>query len=230
MRRSLDLTQEQAAEKAGIVANTWRRYEWGQRNLPLDKLEDLANSLGFTVEDVLRLRTEVMQTDTIAPMRVGFEVGRPLVGIAELPLRGKVQAGAWLETDDLDQSEPQSFPVAADRRYPHAPQWLSMVVGDSVDQLGIFDGDLAQFVDAIAIDYKPRHGDVVEAERLRFDGALRELTIKQVEIDQDGAVRLWPRSNNPKWKDPLVLDHGAEGEDGIEVRVRGVLLRSIRSY
>lgn len=155
---------------------------------------------------------------------------------ATLPLRSDVQAGAWLEIDDLDQREPLLMPAPVDPRFPQAAQWLSRVRGDSMNALtnsqgasvGILDGDLVQVVDAIAIGYVPRTGDVVEAERSRFDGREREITLKQVEITADGQQLLWPRSTNPRWREPLQLHDGNPDDQGVVVRVRGKVLQVLR--
>jgi len=68
---------------------------------------------------------------------------------------------------------------------------------------------------------------VVEVERIRFQGRERELTLKQVELTPKGVV-LWPRSTNPRWKQPLhILADGDAGDD-VEVRIRGWVIKLIR--
>jgi len=147
---------------------------------------------------------------------------------ADMIIRDRVQAGAWLAADDTDQGGPRKYPFARDPRFPHADQWLSEVVGDSVDKLGVFNGDLVHCVDVEGAGWALQSDALVEIERLRFNGAERELSIKQVEITPQG-VLFWPRSSNPRWQEPLSLTEGAEGEE-IEVRVRGLVLKSIRIF
>lgn len=60
-----------------------------------------------------------------------------------------------------------------------------------------------------------------------YCGALREVTLKEVEITPE-AILLWPRSTNPKWSDPVQLDDGA-GDD-VEVQVTGLLVQAIRRF
>lgn len=227
LRHRADLTQEAAAERAGVATISWRRYETAERPLSTEKLAQLAESIGFTIDDALDSRSEVAADGGRRGARTAPMPGSPPAG---LPIRDRVQAGAWLMADDADQRDAPTFATPRDPRYPHADQWLSTVVGDSVDLLRIFDGDLVQCVDAIAIDYVPRNGDIVEVERTRFQGAERELTIKQVEIGEDGVARLWPRSSNPRWRQPIELLKDGDGPDHVEVRVRGLVVRSIRSF
>ncbi|HZV85889.1 MAG TPA: helix-turn-helix domain-containing protein [Brevundimonas sp.] len=231
LRKRADMTQEQAADAYGVVVNSWRRYEWGQRDLSFDQLAKLAEAVQSTREELIALRTELLggepgreqsvRGNAVLPFptRPQFEEG--------LPIRDRVRAGAWYQADDTDQEEPKRFPAARDGRYPHADQWMSEVEGDSANRLGIHSGDLVHCVDAIAINYQPTTDDIVEVERLRFGGAERELTIKQIEVTADG-VLLWPRSTNAKWQQPLVLTDGvAEGEE-IEVRIRAKVISFTR--
>ena len=149
----------------------------------------------------------------------------PTVG--DLPLIGPVRAGAWLEMDDTSQGEPLRLAVALDRRYPHARQWLREVKGDSMNARGVNPGDLAHVVDFMGAGAELKSGQVVEVTRIRAGGALREVTLKEVEITTD-AVMLWPRSTNPKWSEPITLDDG-NGED-VEVQITGLLVQTIRRF
>lgn len=227
LRKRADMTQEQAAEAAGVVVQSWRRYEWGDRDLTYDQLATLAEAVGGTREDLLEqsaaITTAAGATIASLPPRA-----RPAEGPTTLPIRDRIQAGAWLPADDLDQSEPRRQAAATDPRFPYAEQWLSEVVGDSVDQLRIFSGDLVHCVDAIGISYFPKTGDVVEVVRRRFQGAERELTIKQVEVTADGDWLLWPRSSNPRWRDPLEITAGMREAEDSEIRIRGLVLAVVR--
>ena len=122
---------------------------------------------------------------------------------------------------------PRQHAHARDPRFPHAPQWLSEVIGDSVDQLGILDGDLIHCVDFEAAGVALQTGQIVEVERIRFGGQERELSVKQVEITPHG-VLLWPRSNNPRWGHPLSMTDGAD--DDVTVAIRGLVVQSIRRF
>lgn len=248
LRVRADLTQEQAAEKAGVATQSWRRYEWGERDLSLDKWMGLAEAIGFTGDDLQLERAAIgdgpalntaRMSSVLDAARGGTMVSfprafaNPTPELQFLTVRDRVQAGAWLAADDLAQDEPRTYPAVRDPRYPGARQWLSEVVGDSVNQLGIFSGDFVQIVDAIDIRYHPRTGDIVEVQRNRPSGE-RELTLKQVVVNDD-KVELWPRSTNPRWSEPLEIlvgaDLGLDAEEfGAEVRIRGLVLQSIRRF
>lgn len=147
--------------------------------------------------------------------------------LEDLPAIGPIQAGKWAEVDETAQDEPLFFSVVADRRYPHARQWLREVRGDSMNARGIVPGHLAHIVDFSEAGVNLNTGMIVEVTRSRDGGALREITLKEVEISPDG-IRLWPRSTNPRWKDPVVLDDGRSGD--IEVRITGLLLQAVQRF
>lgn len=199
------------------------------------------------VRDILSGKSRNARGDTMAKIaeHLGVAPGDLMTGIDAtptyttpelmvLPVRGVVQAGAWLEIEEDQAREPEELPAARDPRFPKAPQWLSVVRGDSMNALerdnrpaGIFDGDLVHCVDAVAIHYEPRTGDVVEVERVRFQGRERELTLKQVEVTP-GGVLLWPRSSNPRWQEPITYREG-DSED-VEVRIRGWVIGAMRRF
>lgn len=153
--------------------------------------------------------------------------GMPTAALAELPLIGPVQAGAWLALDDSSQEDPQMMAAALDRRYLHAKQWLREVRGDSMNARNIFPGDLVHLVDLISSGVSLNTGMIVEVTRSRDGGTLREITLKEVEVTDAGIV-LWPRSNNPRWKDPVRLDDDT-GSD-LDVEVTGLLIAKITRF
>ncbi len=234
MRKERGLSQQQAAEVAGLTRQNWQQYEAGERQAILrsDQQAVLAGALGGTRDELLQRAGQGRQGRTVMPLSFSYTELSP--GFSDdspgaMPIRDTVQAGSWREADDADQTQTPTHFQARDRRYPYADQWLSRVAGDSATALGIFDGDLIHCVDAIGISYSPKTGDIVEVERLRFGGQLRELTVKQVEVTQAG-ILLWPRSHNPKWKDPVLLHEGEDEVEHVEVRLRGLVVGSIRTF
>lgn len=230
-RKRIDITQEAAAARVPVVVQSWRRYEWGERNLDIGKLDAIAAALETTRDQILADQAEILGGPQ--PAIVRSFVDRPPARAAEpvgamLPIRDRLQAGAFRPADDFVQVS-RTYPAARDPRYPRAEQWLAEVVGDSVNQLGVLDGDLVQLVSAIDINYYPVTGDLVEVERVRFDGRERELSIKQVEVKETG-ILLWPRSTNPLWQEPLSLAEGTEEGEDFEVRIRAKVLSAIRRF
>lgn len=236
LRERASLSQTVAGERFGVSGQNFGKYERGQAPSIEQRSvqERLAMAVGSTREALLEERDRLAgvrsNVASIADRIIPRPDAIPVRHSALLPLRDRVQAGAWLLADDTAQVMGNGHPVGYDSRYPTAQQWLSAVSGDSVDQLGIFDGDLVHCVDAVDIRYHPRTGDLVEVERTRFQGSERELTLKQIELTPSG-VLLWPRSSNPRWQQPLDLTEGLEREDeDVVVRVRGLVVAVVRRF
>ncbi len=141
-----------------------------------------------------------------------------------LEVRYRARAGRWFELDSEEPPKQPAMAVVPDPRYAQWPQWLEQVEGDSAN-LKIPDGHFAHVVDAFEMGYEPKANDWVVVERRRDQGAIRERTIKQVAIDDQGRVVLWPRSTNPKWNKPVEMcDGGRPGEEGIEAFIVGLVI------
>lgn len=193
------------------------------------------------LRDILSGKSKNARGDTMAKIadHLGVSLQEFFVGIdapedgasaptlAELPLIGPVQAGAWLALDDTPQDEPKMISAAMDRRYPHARQWLREVRGDSMNARNIYPGDLAHMVDLIDSGVNLNTGMIVEVTRKRDGGALREVTLKEVEVTERGYV-LWPRSLSPRWSEPVVLNDG--GDSDVDVEITGLLIAKITRF
>lgn len=216
LRTKAGLSAAELAARVGRSESAVRNQENGTNGIPATLAKKYAQVLGVTAAAILY--------GDDAPSSQGPQP-------AMLPIRRRVQAGAWLTVDDTSQVPPRRYPAARDPRFA-ADQWLSEVVGDSMDALSdpapILEGDLVHCVDAVAIGYAPRTGDVVEAERLRFGGREVEVSLKQVVVTEKG-VELWPRSKNPRWREPLILLDGAPEEE-IEVRISGLVVGMLRRF
>lgn len=157
-----------------------------------------------------------------APPQVGSTKERQVVPHF-LSVRYRAQAGLWYEVDGDHEIEQVSHPVVPDPRYAEWPQWLELVVGDSANKR-IGDGEYAHVVDAIEMGFAPKTGKWVVVERRRAQGAIRERTIKQIEVTPEGEVLLCPRSTNPKWSEPISLTAGTKEGEEIEVEIVGLVI------
>lgn len=210
-RSNADLTVEQLAERVQKAASTVRAHENGQNGIKAPMADRYARALGVSPEWLLYGR--------------GADDRGQLPDLSELPLLQSIQAGAWLAVDESGQEEPELVPHAKDRAYPHARQWLREVQGDSMNAAGVLPGDLAHLVEFFGAGLE--NGMIVEVTRSRDDGALREITLKEVEVSERG-ILLWPRSTNPRWKDPIRLNDETSAD--IVVEVTGILVATTRRF
>lgn len=151
----------------------------------------------------------------------------PIASPQFLAVRYRAGAGIWHEVGDVQAFE-GVFPVTADPAYAGYSQWLERVVGDSMD-LEYPDGAYVHVVSTDDMAYSPRPGDHVILVRYRNDGQEIERTIKEV-VRSGRKLEFWPRSTNPRWKEPVLL-HGGDSDqiaDLHRVEVAGLVLGSYR--
>lgn len=124
---------------------------------------------------------------------------------------GEVAAGLWRDVDN-EEFEQFDFVALVDARWPVGSVFGFVVKGESINKKAS-DGDR---VVALMLDYAPRQfqtGDWVIVERVRHD--LRERTVKQVMWGGDNGWELWPRSDDPRYQEPLLL--GEHDNEAIHV-------------
>jgi transcriptional regulator with XRE-family HTH domain len=136
-------------------------------------------------------------------------------------VRGTIAAGVWLEHDDAPQMT-DDVPIIGGR-WSALEQWAYRVSGPSVDLLRIFDGDYVVCVPYFDARRWPTQDDVVVVERKR--GQTIERTVKQLVVTPSGC-ELWPRSSDPRYQAPLLVDKQGEGteEDGTTVEIVGLVI------
>ena len=232
MRRQ-GLNQTRLAERLGEKPQTISRWLLGQRGVLMrsDVQDRMLRAIGADREELVQ---ELIKIRGAPPPKLpndgrmvwaGGGGAMPVANDQLVPVRERIQPGAWMEPHDFAHDIDRSYPTLRDPRYPHADQWLAEVGGDGANLLCLNNGDLVHCVDAEAIGYYAKTGDVVVVERLRFEGTERELSLKQVESTAEG-VRLWPRSSNPRFQEPLALEDVA----GVKVRIRALVLVAIRRF
>jgi len=101
-----------------------------------------------------------------------------------------------------------------------------------MDAVGILDGMwvvAASFMDFTETFGDPENGSLVIVQRTRYQGAERELTVKEIRYYREH-YELHPRSTDPSYK-PIIVphDHKANG-DALEVQIVGVVLAATRVF
>jgi hypothetical protein len=158
----------------------------------------------------------------------GLEAAMPpsAQAVQMLPIRHRVQAGAWLQADLYRHHDYGEGPIPADPRLPVESQWLEEVVGESMNRV-LPSGALIHVFDAIAIDYTPRDGDLVVVERSRHQGREIERSVKQVRM-HGRSIEFIGNSNLPEFNEPIPYREGSE--DDVVVRIAGWVRHSILKH
>lgn len=127
---------------------------------------------------------------------------------------GEVAMGVWVEeTAYIEPHDP--VPMMNDPQFRGMKLFALRARGPSMNRI-IHDGDVVICVDKWELGKDIADEDIVVVVRTRSGGQMRETTLKQVEI-KDGKIRLWPRSDDPRFQSPIELNES--GERGVTVEI-----------
>lgn len=126
---------------------------------------------------------------------------------------GQVEAGAFREAVEWDQSSWYAIDVPVPHRFRRLAKALEMH-GPSMN-LEYPEGSIVIWVDML--DARPPiNGDHIIAYSHANDGTI-EATVKELRIEH-GKRWLWPRSTNPEHQAPVNVDEPGDGVDHIEIK------------
>lgn len=201
LRKKTGMTQQQLADLVGTSQPQIKKLEKGQRALTKQWAERLAPHLHVSPEEIM------------------FEKPLQKTEVVGLRVMGIIKAGDWKDISILgdDDTEPEVIQVARDPRFPRAEQYALRVEGDSMNEM-FADGAYVTCVDYADSGLYLKTGLILHVERTLAGTHLVETTLKEVKVLAGGKFALVPRSTNPVHKE-FVLN----GDESIEIRVRGVV-------
>lgn len=219
-------SQEALADALGVSRATVNRLANDHSKLKLDRAQAMAPLLGVTPEDLMLNRLPWEASTRVEPLP--DEVTKQKARTILAAVRATVEAGAWREVDQYDQSEPEWIPLDPDPRFPNVTHDIYKVAGDSMNKLEPNPITPGSRVSALRFDeirnrFPLTDGLIVVVERTRDGGHIRELSIKQVAWFDD-RIEFQPRSSNPIHK-PIVIQHDSWEDGGMTVEIVGLVNR-----
>lgn len=216
-------SQEELADLLGVSRATVNRLANDHSKLKRDRAAEMAQHLRVTADDLMLNRLPWEAKTSPPPAAGDLMKGRALSSAIVV---ATVEAGAWREVDEFDQSAPEWVAVPPDTKYPDATQDVYDVSGDSMNDLKphpITPGSRVVALRYGEIEKRSplRDGLVVVVQRSRNGGHEREISIKQVAWFDD-RIEFQPRSTNPKHK-PIVVEHDNWEDDGVQIAVVGLV-------
>jgi DNA-binding transcriptional regulator YdaS (Cro superfamily) len=202
------MSQTGLANALGLHPSAVNKVVSGKRQL---KSHEVAGAASYFGEDA--------PSSEVAPITSGLVAGRVV---------GRVEAGAFREVDEFDQSEAVEIILPRDDKFPHARQLVFDVSGDSMNDLRprpIFADDrlVCLAYEDVEQLVELKSGMVVVVERTRDGGHFREWSVKQLEVFPDRA-EFHPRSTNAKHK-PIIVKRDYDADDGVTVQVIALVRR-----
>lgn len=183
-RRRAGLNQKDLGARLGLTQSVVSDWERGELESWRDHIEPLCRALGVTPSYFAAAATGG-RGPQIAP---------------EIEVVGEVQGGAFRLAVEYPPEDRFFLPAIPTPAYDRVMRRYLKVVGDSVNEL-YPDGTYVCVISSADTDIRP--GDMVVVY-LR-QGELREATIKEVRVEEDGRIALWPRSTHPAHQDPIYL-------------------------
>ncbi|MCQ8781670.1 LexA family protein [Mangrovibrevibacter kandeliae] len=204
------LNMSTASQKAGLQRAWLSQVMSGKtRNPGFASMKALAEVLGCDVDYLTGEQEEPRSVQ-------GVTVPRP-TGTLQVQVAGPVQAGLWLEIDEMPQVG-DNITIDIDPNFPRAEKVAFDVQGDSMDLAGILDGDRIVCWRLPDYPFNLRDGDDVVVERSRDGGFLRERTVKRLFRHPDGMQELRPVSSNKAHKSLRIMpNNDPDGDEQIEI-------------
>lgn len=203
-----DVKQAEVARHLCIAPARIAEIRNGTRRIQPDEMPKLAQLLGMEPEP---------------------RVLDPVLSVEQIPHWGKVAQGVWLEQGQADEDARRSVPY--DRMGGDAGTADLFAVtpeGNSMNKVFMPGTRLiCRKVPFGGGAYKS--GDYVIAERTAHD--LFEMTVKRLEIDDDGQHWLHSESTDERFSEPWPIGKPDNGyHSDVEVRVLGKVIRAVLSF
>ena len=165
------------------------------------------------------------ETSAVAPAEPDLRKA-PESDFARATYGGTVEAGTFREVGEFEDPDRPPDYVPRDDRFPNAAYFIFDVAGDSMNAADPPMKAGARVV-AVALEHFRgrlllQTGHIVVVERSKDDGAYRERSVKQLELDEN-ETRFCPRSTNPRHK-PIVVPKDYEPDETTKVEVLGVVI------
>lgn len=217
-RDYLKLTQTDVANFCGVTQQAIQKMEDGEVLRPryMDELAEILK--------VNKIWLKTGKGDMLPPSFVDNQY----LQLSGINVIGEVEAGIWREAVQWDESEIFQIPYGVNEKY-HNKAYGLRIRGDSMN-LAYPEDTIVIVVSIYDYDGEIATGKRVIVERCLKNGVC-EATAKELEII-NGHAKLWPRSTNQKYQDPIDISWPYETpqEIGLEtVIIKGVIIGSYRS-
>lgn len=186
------------------------------------------------VTEMKNRRREVQQREmvplaTFLGMVDQHEAGSPIESVYQIPNYGKVAQGVWLEESEMDPDGHST--VAYDRmRGDPPPTDLFAVTPKGTSMNLAFMPNTQLICRKIPFgsgEYRP--GDYVIAQRKAHD--LVEMTVKRLEVNDDGTHWLHSESTDEKYREPWPIGAPDENHhDDREIRILAKVIRAVQDF
>ena len=225
IRESLNLSQDEAAERLGTSRSQYVKLERGERRMSDVWIERASKGFGVTPGAIID--SSFIDKNWKQP-----QLELTSAEFTQIPIRGEVAAGLWREIDELSQDRwsennqhhVEYAPTIVLPGYPPEQQFGLYVRGESLNKIAP-DGSVLHCLEYINGDaWHVKDGELVVVQRTKYQGAMIETTAKRVRRNGD-IFELWPESNHPDFQEPLIVPGYLDAESTEEIRIFAKVLK-----
>lgn len=217
-----DLTFKVIGPAIGLTPSGYSYYEGSCKKplLPHDvalKLCEVFVGMGMppiTADEIMSLSSSSTPTASKQP-----ELEPVFVTGEKLKIVGEVQAGVWQESILRDDGHLGEAPIGEMAEFKGIAQYCLIVRGPSMNKI-FSDGTTVICISKWDYPRKLQQDNCVIVERT--NNGTYESTIKQVSMGQDGKIMLWPRSDDPRFQNPIEYDENSE-----ETTITGIVINKL---
>lgn len=205
LRKAKDMSQGELAKKIEVTQPTVSKWEKDTHPPKQRDVEKLASFFKVEPEQITGFNL------------IDADQGR------KVEVRGELQAGAFSEAVEWDESQRYLVTVPLDDDMNDLPLQGFIVRGDSMNRI-YPDGTTVYVTPLHALSGGLQNGDIVMVMR-RDKHGLVEGTLKEY-VEDNGHKWLWPRSTHPEHQAPIDYAKGRTG-DIEEVIIVGVVMAAL---
>jgi len=214
---ALDLSEREACRRAGVNPQTIQNIRDGHQP-SVDKVVKLAAALETSVADLLGPVGNPLKDRPSAATLVDH--------LVVITIIGEAQVGHWLEAAEWETSDRMPISVPVDALYARNSRFALRVVGPGMNKI-YPDGTILVCVPLAELGRMPEDRERVIVHRRSREGLI-EVSVREVVIQPDGSVELWPRSHHPAHKVPLKVANMRLGESEPALEITAIVIGSYR--
>lgn len=170
---------------------------------------DLTSKLGRSIDraavNKMTKGTRAIHADELIAIQEITGATAPVAGLRSIAVKGSVQAGAWKEAWEWDESSWYSVGVQDLEALRPFNLYAAELRGTSMNRR-YAEGTVLIYTDIVETGEDLIVGKRYIVERERSDGE-REATVKTLAADDDGNYWLMPESDDPRFQEALDLSH-----------------------
>lgn len=210
IRKRHGLDQAEFGAKVGVDQSTVSKWERGLQTPRTEAYLAISNLFGVPLAELAAAAEFTEDEQQVTSMEIWAS------------LKGVVQAGVFISPEEIPEPDQTTLRVPQPSDFAYSEAQAFIVRGNSMN-LVYPEGTIVFAIPTIDNNLEPEDGDRVIVQTMNGSGEY-EVTIKEYRIDNKGRAILWPRSTDPEFQTPIIIE---ANHDYVEVQVTGIVITAV---